>query len=129
MARNGPLSRAQWDVKYDVAINQAKKANAAVDTYYQTLGYGQREVTVDAGGDLRRLDIADAFSDPPRGIEYKAGPYVTRDPDINYAVSRDKILVQKGWSITWVFEGKLSKPLEEDLTNAGIRIARLNKYP
>lgn len=107
----------RWSENYDQNMVRAKNANAAVDVYHREVQWGEREVTVDAGGQKRRLDIAD--EEAQKGVEYKTG-YVTRSPEINSEVSRDAALVKEGWAIEWVFQGSASKPLLEDLSSAGI---------
>ncbi len=115
--RGGTWDYERWSNNYDQNMVRARNANAAVDTYHDEIGWGEREVTVDTGGERRRLDIADVLNQ--RGVEYKTG-YITRSPEINSEVRRDAILVERGWEIEWVFQGRASEPLLEDLRNAGI---------
>ena len=118
-ARGGSWSYERWSNVYDKNMTKAIQANEAVNDYHQRIGgWGQREVTVNAGGYNRRLDIADVGS--LRGIEYKTG-YITRSQEINWEVARDKVLVQSGWDIEWVFRDRASEPLLNDLKEAGIR--------
>jgi hypothetical protein len=78
------------------------------------------EVTVDVEpGVSRRLDIADV--DAKKAIEHKTG-YISLDEDIKWELERDKKLVEKGWNITWHFEGTASKPLLKALLEAGINV-------
>jgi hypothetical protein len=116
--RNGPWSYEHWSNVYNSNMPKASKANAAVDVYQETIGWGKREVTVDAGGASRRLDIADERT--RRGIEYKTG-YQIATPEILSEVERDAYLVESGWDIEWVFEGRASEPLLEALQKANIK--------
>jgi hypothetical protein len=113
------LDYENWSKRYDVAMQQARKANAAVDAYHENIGWGQREVTVDAGGVKRRLDIADRKKQ--RGIEYKTGYTSLKNPSITSEIERDAILVQEGWDIEWVFRDGASEPLLEELSKTGIK--------
>ncbi|MFJ2990797.1 hypothetical protein ACIPF8_23320 [Collimonas sp. NPDC087041] len=103
-------------------MTRASAANEAVDAYHANLGWGQREVTVNANVDgvdyARRLDIADVATQ--RGIEYKTG-YQTATQDNLWEVTRDQALAQSGWDIQWVFRDTASQPLQDALTNAGIK--------
>ncbi len=74
-------------------------------------------MTVDVDGVARRLDIADPATSV--GFEYKTG-YQTATAENLSELSRDAILVKRGWSITWVFEGTASAPLLKALDDAGI---------
>jgi len=124
VARTTPENRwspERWNKQYDINMKQALKANKAVADYHTTLGWGEREVTVDVEGVARRLDIADTTPGRMRGIEYKTGD-IYASQDILWEVTRDKILVDQGWSITWVFEGHASKPLLQALSDAKIKV-------
>ena len=119
----GKLDYDSWSKKYDVCMQNAAKGNAAADAYMEDVGWGKREVTVEASlsnGDKvsRRLDIADAATQ--RGIEVKSGNYFSLDKNIAYEVERDAALVQDGWSIEWHIDGKASQPLLDALKEAGI---------
>ncbi|WP_373732363.1 Hint domain-containing protein [Bacteroides heparinolyticus] len=119
----GKLDYDSWSKKYDVCMQNATKGNAAADAYMEDVGWGKREVTVEAylsNGDKvsRRLDIADAATQ--RGIEVKSGNYFSLDKNIAYEVERDAALVQDGWSIEWHIDGKASQPLLDALKEAGI---------
>lgn len=100
---------------------KATQANAAVDKYHATLGWGKREVTVDAIVDgvayPRRLDIADVTRQ--RAVEYKTG-YQTANEFNLWEVQRDKALIEQGWNIEWIVRDKASKPLLQNLNEAGI---------
>ncbi len=115
--KQGTWDYERWSKNYDQNMVRATNANAVVDVYRNEIGWGEREVTVKAGVENRRLDIADEKG--RRGVEYKTG-YVTKSPDINSEVSRDAVLVKQGWAIEWVFQGSASKPLLQDLSDAGI---------
>ncbi|MEA1677283.1 hypothetical protein [Nitrospirillum sp. BR 11163] len=118
----GTWNYDRWSNVYDANMTRASAANAAVDAYHKTLGWGEREVTVPSVVDgveyPRRLDIADVAAQ--RGIEYKTG-YQTATQDNLWEVARDKSLADEGWDIQWVFRDKASQPLKDALTDAGIK--------
>ena len=121
--RGGKLDYDSWSKKYDVCMQNATKGNAAADAYKEDIGWGKREVTVEASlsnGDKvsRRLDIADISA--KQGVEVKSGKYFSLDKNIAYEVERDAGLVRKGWSIEWHIDGKASQPLLDALNKAGI---------
>lgn len=113
----------RWSNNYDANMVKAKQANRARDAHHQSIGWGETEVTVKVeinGKEYnRRLDIADVEN--TKAIEYKTG-YQSRTEDVLWELERDKELVKRGWNIEWVFEGKASKPLIEDLKKAGIKV-------
>lgn len=120
--KGGEWPYDRWSNVYDSNMNRATLANQATDAYHETLGWGEREVTVTSNVDgvdyARRLDIADEST--LQGIEYKTG-YQTATQDNLWEVTRDKALQDKaGWSIKWVFRDSASQPLQDALTNAGI---------
>lgn len=119
----GPWSYDHWSKVYEANILKAKKSNAGVAEYQKTLGWGKVEVTVDAGGSPRRLDIADIKTQKAVEIkEYQSG-YISHAADIASEVERDAILVSEGWDITWVLiKTKASEPLLEALKAAGIKV-------
>ncbi len=98
---------------------RASNAHAAVNAYWQEIQWGEREVFMDIDGEIRFLDIADVPN--MRAIEYKTG-YAYRRLDIKRELALDAKLVQGGWDITWVFEGRVAKPLLDDLARAGIKV-------
>jgi hypothetical protein len=117
--RGGQLSYEKWSAKYEVSIQQARKANAAVDAYHAKIGWGKREVTIEVEpGVTRRLDIADEAA--KKGIEHKTGNQSLND-ELRWEIERDAKLVKIGWDIEWRFDGAASKPLLAALENAGIR--------
>lgn len=120
-ARGGTWSYDRWSKTYEVNLQQARQAHQAAEAYRRQIGWGQSEVTVrvDDQGTTRRLDIGDP--DALRGIEYKTG-YITYDEAIRSEVARDAALVQQGWDIQWVFEGRASQPLLDALREAGIPV-------
>lgn len=120
--RGGEWPYDRWSNVYDSNVTRAKLANQATDAYHDTLGWGEREVTVTSNVDgvdyARRLDIADEAT--LQGVEYKTG-YQTATQDNLWEVARDKALQDKaGWSIKWVFRDSASQPLQDALTEAGI---------
>jgi hypothetical protein len=115
--RGGEWNYERWGNVYEQNMVRARAANKVVDDYHATLGWGKREVTVDAGGQARRLDIADVAT--RKGVEVKSG-YTTLNEEIRSEIARDAILKGQGWDIRWHFEGTASKPLLEALEKAGI---------
>lgn len=124
-ARGGELDYDDWSKRYDVAVQNANKGNAAADAYHNEIGWGKREVTVklDIDGQTvnRRLDIADVEN--KMGVEVKSGNYFSRTEEIMYEIQRDKELVRKGWDIEWRIEGGASQPLLDELKAAGITVS------
>jgi len=118
--RGGEWSYERWSKTYDNNMHRARVANQAVDDYHETLGWGKREVTVDVEGQARRLDIADV--DAMKGVEMKSGNYFSRTEDIRSEIARDRKLVEQGWEIDWVIEGRASQPLIDELKDAGINV-------
>jgi hypothetical protein len=120
--RGGEWPYDRWSNVYDSNVTRARLANQATDAYHDTLGWGEREVTVTSNVDgvdyARRLDIADQAT--LQGVEYKTG-YQTATQDNLWEIARDKALQDKaGWSIKWVFRDSASQPLQDALTEAGI---------
>ena len=115
--RGGEWTFERWEKQYEVNMRQARQANQAMDAYHERLGWGEREVTLDANGQPRRLDIADVSTQ--RGIEHKTGYQTANEFNLS-EIARDRILMQNGWKIEWVFEGTASKNLMQSLIDAGI---------
>ena len=125
LGKNANLDYERWSVKYETAVTNAGRANRAVDTYHARIGWGQRELETEVEGVVRRLDIGDPVA--RRGVEYKTGKQsltsTGKDGKVggsHWELERDRILVERGWDIQWVFEGTASKPLLNALDNAGI---------
>jgi hypothetical protein len=121
-ARSGEWNYERWSNVYEANQSRATAANEAVDAYHQTLGWGKREVTLEAdvNGTTydRRLDIADRLTQ--QGVEYKTG-YQSVTPDNLWEIARDQALIEKGgWSIKWVFRDTASQPLKDILKSAKI---------
>lgn len=147
------LSYETWSKIYEKNMTRAKTSNNAVEAFRQKLGWGATEVAVTvefqaqkiAAKDVppksqsgittrfdpqmktdivvnssRRLDVADVVS--KRAIEHKTG-YITKKPEINWEITRDKELVKQGWDITWHFEGKASTQLVQALKEGGIKVS------
>jgi hypothetical protein len=110
--RGGEWNQQRWSNVYEDNMIRARAANKVADDYHATLGWGKREVSVDAGGQVRKLDIADEAT--KRGIEVKSG-YTVLNKEIRSAIARDTILKKRGWDIRWHFAGTASKPLLEAL--------------
>lgn len=124
----------RWSKTYESNMKRAKTANQAMDDYWKRIGgWGKREVTVDAAGHKRRLDIADVGR--KKGIEHKTTTkedgvgYFYLSEEIKWELERDAFLVKdKGWEITWVFENATaSKPLLEELKKNGIKVDIIEK--
>jgi hypothetical protein len=114
----GEWNYERWSKVYDINMVRAKEAGAARDAYHQEIGWGKTEVTVDANGEIRRLDIADV--ETKRGVEYKTGYTYASEENLS-ELRRDEFLTkQKTWKIEWVFEGTASEPLLQALRDAGI---------
>lgn len=118
--RGGEWDYDRWSKTYENNMTRATKAHKATDEFHETLGWGEREVTVDVNGQARRLDIADVAD--RRGLEYKSGSYFSRTEDIMSEIARDTELVKQGWDIDWVIDGTASQPLIDELKNAGINV-------
>lgn len=120
--RGGEWDYDRWSKVYEANMTRATEANKAVDAYHETLGWGEREVTVPTEVDgveyPRRLDIADTTLQ--KGIEYKTGEQYATEDNL-WEVARDKSLVEDGWDIQWVFRDTASQPLKDALDNAGIQ--------
>jgi len=105
-------------------MTKARTAHQASDDVMASIGWGQREVTVQAGTYTRRMDICDKIA--KKGVEvksYETGKvYATQD--IKGELNADKYLVDNDfWQIEWVFKGcEPSQPLRTLLEQAGITI-------
>jgi len=112
------LGYAHWARSHDANQTKAPKAAEAVKAYQQTLGWGRTEVTVHVEIDgvqyARRLDIADNDPAVLKGVEVKTG-YQTLTTGKNsneWEIKRDKVLVENGWDIQWVFRDITQRPSE-----------------
>ena len=119
-AQGGKWDYDRWSKTYNNNMQRARIANQAVDDYHTEIKWGDREITVDIDGEVRRLDIAD--TDLMKGVEVKSGNYFSKTEDIMSEIARDKKLVERGWEIDWVIEGRASQPLLDELKNSGINI-------
>jgi hypothetical protein len=63
-----------------------------------------------------------SWRSPSHGPFRRATRYQTATVDNLYEVSRDAILVEQYWTITWVFEGTASAQLLKALADANIRV-------
>ncbi|SCL34944.1 protein of unknown function [Micromonospora rhizosphaerae] len=119
----GTLEYPAWESIYQANVTRARKANAVVAAEHSRLGWGETEVTVEVGKEVRRLDIADVKS--RRGVEVKA--YETgriyASEEILAEVRRDAALVRQGWSIKWILiDTEASGPLLQALRDARILV-------
>ncbi len=122
----GPAAKdySTWSNIYNANMTKANKAYQSADEVMASIGWGQREVTVQAGTYTRRMDIADKVA--KKGVEvksYETGKvYATED--IKGELFADKYLIDNDfWQIEWVFKGCLpSQPLRSLLEQAGITI-------
>lgn len=91
------------------------------------IGWGKREVTIQAGTYTRRMDIADKAA--KKGIEvksYETGKvYATED--IKGELNADKFLIiSDDWQIEWIFKAcEPSEPLKTLLKEAKITITNI----
>ncbi len=115
--RGGQWEYDHWSSVYQSNMLRAQRGHQIADAYHEVHGWGKREVTVEVGGQRRRLDIADVRT--RRAVEVKEG-YVSRSDEIMWEVRRDAELVQQQWTIMWYIEGRLSDPLRDELRAAGI---------
>lgn len=85
-----------WSRRYDVAIHNANKGNAAANAYHNSVCWGKREVIVELNGPTvnRRLDIVDMKKQ--KAIEVKSGNYFSRTEEIMYEIERNKQAVKDG---------------------------------
>ena len=116
-ARGGTWEYQRWSNVYEINMVRAREANAAANSYGATLGWGRAQVSVFPNGNVRVLDWADEALQ--RGIEYKTG-YISANQEIRWEVERDAVLVQQGWDIQWVFQGRASEPLLNLLRDSAI---------
>lgn len=104
--RKKPLDYDAWSSKYDVAIYQAERADAAVDDYLRRSGRTKENGWVKGKnpivlGDRKRvLDLVNIKRS--EGIEYKSGA-VPNDAKTNTQIDHDTVLIKQGWNIKWVF--------------------------
>jgi hypothetical protein len=117
-----------WSKQYDLNMTRASVADEFVIDYQGKLGWGRRQVTVDADGLPRKLDIADKAT--RRGVEVKSSVADRRfslSPEVSSEIARDKWLVEHGWDIEWNFNVRMgiTDGLREALEAAGIRITGL----
>lgn len=105
-------------------MTKATKAHQAADEVIASVGWGKREVTVQAGSYTRRMDIANIPA--KKGIEVKSceSGKVYATEAIRNELNADKFLIQNEfWQIEWVFKGcEPSQPLRTLLEEAGIVI-------
>jgi hypothetical protein len=115
---------SNWSNIYNSNMTKATKAHQAADEVMATIGWGQREVTVQAGTYTRRMDIADKVA--RKGVEvksYETGKVYATDA-IKGELNADKYLIDNDfWQIEWVFKGcEPSQPLRTLLEQGGITI-------
>jgi hypothetical protein len=101
-----PLGYDAWSKKYETAIYQSERGDAAVQDYKKrnnlTKENGWTEQhSFDVGGAKRRMDLF--HEDMGRGIEYKSGS-VPNDKKTQAQIQRDAQLVKADWDIKWVFK-------------------------
>lgn len=113
-----------WSNTYNANMTKARTAHQAADDVMASIGWGQREVTVQAGSDTRRMDIADKVA--RKGVEVKSYETVKvyATEAIKGELNADKFLIDNDfWQIEWVFKGcEPSQPLRTLLEQAGITI-------
>jgi hypothetical protein len=115
---------SNWSNIYNSNMTKATKAHQAADEVMASIGWGQREVTVQAGTYTRRMDIADKVA--RKGVEvksYETGKVYATEA-IKGELNADKYLIDNDfWQIEWVFKGcEPSQPLRTLLEQGGITI-------
>lgn len=115
---------SNWSNIYNSNMTKATKAHQAADEVMASIGWGQREVTVQAGTYTRRMDIADKVA--KKGMEvksYETGKVYATEA-IKGELNADKYLIDNDfWQIEWVFKGcEPSQPLRTLLEQGGITI-------
>ncbi|WP_276682436.1 hypothetical protein [Thalassolituus oleivorans] len=124
--RGGKWNKDRWDKQYDINMQQANKANKAVDSYAakhnlteETGWKKETTITDTTSGTSRRLDIANSKTN--EAIEHKTGKqYLSKD--ILSEAERDaKIMENTDWEIRWHFDDYASKPLLSKLDELGIQ--------
>jgi hypothetical protein len=113
-----------WSNLYNANMNKANVARQIEIDYMNSIGWGKHQVTVKAGNQTRRLDIADETLKKAVEIKsYETGKVYATEI-IRGEVSADKFLVEmQNWKIEWVFKGcEPSQPLRELLEEADIII-------
>ncbi|MDR0865949.1 MAG: hypothetical protein LBO74_13600, partial [Candidatus Symbiothrix sp.] len=121
---NGEWNYERWSNTYNANMNRANIARQVEIDYINTIGWGEHQVSIKAGNQTRRLDIADEIE--RKGIEiksYETGKvYATQA--IKQEISADKYLINiESWQIEWVFKGcEPSQPLKELLEQSNIII-------
>lgn len=113
-----------WSNTYNANMTKATKANQVADEYMAAVGWGEREVSVQAGDYSRRLDIADKIL--KKGIEvksYETGTVYATEA-IRTELNADKYLIDNlSWRIESVFKAcEPSQPLKTLLEQSGITI-------
>lgn len=115
---------SNWSNIYNSNITKATKAHQAADEVMASIGWGQREVTVQAGTYTRRMDIADKVAKKGVAVKsYETGKVYATEA-IKGELKADKYLVDNDfWQIEWVFKGcEPSQPLRTLLVQGGITI-------
>jgi hypothetical protein len=121
---NDAKDYSAWSNTYNANMTKATKAHQATDEIMASIGWGQREVTVQAGIYTRRMDIADKVV--RKGVEvksYETGKVYATQIIIG-ELNADKFLINNDlWQIEWVFKScEPSQPLRTLLEEAGITI-------
>jgi hypothetical protein len=121
---NNAIDYSAWSNLYNSNMTKATRAHQAADGVMASIGWGKREVTVQAGSYTRRMDIADVGL--KKGVEvksYETGKvYATQA--IKSELNADKYLIDNSfWQIEWVFKECVpSAPLKTLLEDAGITV-------
>jgi len=123
-----PYVYERWSNVYDANQTRAIIANQRAEVYQAKMGYPDREFPVDIEGVTRRIDMGDQGA--KFAVEYKSGTRHTATatgPDGGvggnlWEVARDEILVEKGWTVEWVFEVAPTPKLRQALVDAGITV-------
>jgi hypothetical protein len=102
----------QWSKIYELNMVRWEKANEAALAYQKQLALPDREFTIPTPYGDRRIDMGNEAA--TKGIEYKTGYQYLSEDNLS-EIQRDRWLVQQEWDITWVFQGRASAPLLEEL--------------
>jgi hypothetical protein len=117
-----PLAYEGWSSKYETAIYQSERGDAAVKDYKkrnnltEEKGWSEQH-SFDVGGGKRRMDLF--HEDMGRGIEYKSGS-VPNDKKTQAQIQRDAQLIKADWDIKWVFKQEPAPWLRGELARYNI---------
>ncbi|MBK7130955.1 MAG: fibronectin type III domain-containing protein [Crocinitomicaceae bacterium] len=113
-----------WSNIYNANINKANIARQIEVDYINSIGWGNHQYTINAGSQIRRLDIADpALLKAVEIKSYESGRVYATQAIRNEIIADSYLVNVDGWEIEWVFKGcDLSQPLRQLLEAANINI-------